>query len=454
LKFNRRTFSKGSLSFGAVTVADKLAWAQSGEPHFYLHVFLKGGADSTYLFDSRAQSMRAAEKFHSYRESDAVQWTGVNGGKALVSDIAKALAPHKDQFSILNGVHMAALFDGHPQNVNFFSTGSATGGTLFATDFPKDLQTSLAFILRGNLNNAESSSMNQGIKLEPRVAATLTDLFKKTKTSYVDGLADKYIGSRASSCAGQDSFGVGCTSYLDGLNQEGTVAKKLKEMEFADHGDNLWKNSLDMVHQYFQNSVAKSAILSMNYDLDTHDAVAAKDQPNRFKVIVDDLDYLFKYLKDTPFDSTRSMNDVTTVVINSEFTRTARQVDMPIGETGTDHNQFGNSVIIGGKGIQTGMIVGATDLDTLTPEGEFEHVSQAHMSIDKKLVKPMGKVFDHENLQIINNADPVKYKSENYLNYLSIINTLYELFNVPQEKFKKFNRADTGFAPVLKKLLK
>ena len=98
MKFNRRTFSKGSLSFGAVTVADKLAWAQSGEPHFYLHVFLKGGADSTYLFDSRAQSMRAAEKFHSYRESDAVQWTGVNGGKALVSDIAKALAPHKDQF--------------------------------------------------------------------------------------------------------------------------------------------------------------------------------------------------------------------------------------------------------------------------------------------------------------------------------------------------------------------
>ena len=41
--------------------------------------------------------------------------------------------------------------------------------------------------------SVKTHKIYQGIKLEPRVAATLTDLFKKTKTSYVDGLADKLL---------------------------------------------------------------------------------------------------------------------------------------------------------------------------------------------------------------------------------------------------------------------
>ena len=52
------------------------------------------------------------------------------------------------------------------------------------------------------------------------------------------------------------------------------------------------------------------------------------------------------------------MFDVTTVMIASEFGRTLRSLDSPIDNTGTNHNQFSNSVLIGGKGIRGGMVIG------------------------------------------------------------------------------------------------
>ena len=44
------------------------------------------------------------------------------------------------------------------------------------------------------------------------------------------------------------------------------------------------------------------------------------------------------------------------------FGRTMRAPDMPIAATGTNHNQFANSILLGGKGIRSGLVVGASDL--------------------------------------------------------------------------------------------
>ncbi len=56
------------------------------------------------------------------------------------------------------------------------------------------------------------------------------------------------------------------------------------------------------------------------------------------------------------------MFDVTTVMVASEFGRTMRGAGLPIDQTGTNHNQFSNSILIGGKGIRAGMVLGASDL--------------------------------------------------------------------------------------------
>jgi hypothetical protein len=95
--------------------------------------------------------------------------------------------------------------------------------------------------------------------------------------------------------------------------------------------------------------------------------------------------------------------DVTTVMIASEFGRTMRARDMPINDTGTNHNQHCNSVLIGGKGVRGGMIIGASDMQTAD-----EQVSKAHLAVDPLLEKSLGLPFDFANMR------PRQDKPENF----------------------------------------
>ena len=86
--------------------------------------------------------------------------------------------------------------------------------------------------------------------------------------------------------------------------------------------------------------------------------IRPRSQPKLFADAIGRIAALLKGLNDTPFDAKRSMFDVTTVMVASEFGRTMRALDMPIDQTGTNHNQFSNSILIGGKGIRAGMVIG------------------------------------------------------------------------------------------------
>ena len=72
------------------------------------------------------------------------------------------------------------------------------------------------------------------------------------------------------------------------------------------------------------------------------------------------------------------MFDVTTVMVASEFGRTLRAPDAPIDNTGTNHNQFSNSILLGGKGIRGGMVIGASDLR----RRDRRRSRKAHLALD------------------------------------------------------------------------
>ena len=56
---------------------------------------------------------------------------------------------------------------------------------------------------------------------------------------------------------------------------------------------------------------------------------------------------------------------------------------------GTDHNPLANTVLIGGAGIKSGLVIGASDFRTAT-----ESLSGAHLQLDRDRVKVMGRPFD------------------------------------------------------------
>jgi hypothetical protein len=140
------------------------------------------------------------------------------------------------------------------------------------------------------------------------------------------------------------------------------------------------------------------------------------------------------------------MFDVTTVMVVSEFGRSLRISGDRIDDTGTNHNQFANSILVGGKGIRNGMVIGASDLAHAA-----DPASKAHLGIDPMLEKAMGRPFDFKTLRPRTDL-PESFAIQDYLTVGSVVNTIYALFGVPKEHYRVLRR-ELPVAPVLHGLL-
>jgi hypothetical protein len=205
---------------------------------------------------------------------------------------------------------------------------------------------------------------------------------------------------------------------------------------------------LPVISEMFRCGVAQSIILNYGDELflDVHAPSDAKDQKKKYSSVVDRIVKLLRHLKNSPYDSGRSMLDVTTILVSSEFSRTMRQLNMPIDGTGTDHNALCNSVWLFGKGIRGGQIIGASDYQT-----SDETLSGAHQQFDTKGIKFMGKPFDFSAMRPRTDL-PAAFDVRDYLTFNSVANTIYDLFQVPKEQYRTLGR-DLPIAPSLKGLI-
>jgi len=133
-------------------------------------------------------------------------------------------------------------------------------------------------------------------------------------------------------------------------------------------------------------------------------------------------------------------------MVASEFGRTLRAPDAPVDATGTNHNQFANSILLGGKGVRAGLVIGASDL-----KDETDEASPAHVQLDPLLEKSMGLPFDFATLTPRTDL-PERFDIQDYLTIGSVVNTIYALFGVPKEHYRVLRR-DLPVAPVPHRLL-
>lgn len=421
------------------------------EPHFFLLVVLDGGADPSYMFDARPLSMTRAGKIQNYLGEEPVVWTGSNGASTLATRLVAPLAAYRDRFSVLNGVYMTPSFDGHLQNMNFLFSGSPFGGDSFiphlnAADTgraPGSLDavvpTAPVFV---NVNNHSSV-----VPLEHNSLEQLADRLRAVEPPRSDDTIGRFIRSRLEAGAvGEGRMATGARLMLSGLEQAPDVHRKLAALRVPRADLSAEAQAIALIAECFRLALARSAIYVLREQFDVHDAEQAKLQPKLFTEAVLKIAGLLRALVDTPFDAGRSMLDVTTVMVASEFGRTMRAPDMPIGETGTNHNQFSNSILLGGKGIRGGMVVGASDL----PD-EKAAPSKAHLAMDPMLEKVMGRPIDLKTLDV-RPDQPEAFDIESYLTVGSVVNTIYSTFSVPKTHYRSIGR-NLPLAPVLNGLL-
>lgn len=461
MSYTRRNMIKSTASFSTLMFAPKLttAFAQrEAAPHFHLNLFFGESLDSSYLFDARPLSHTAAEKIQNYNGAEPSVWMGQNEQIALAPSYMELLAPFKNDFSIINGVHMAVDSDSHEENIRSLLSGATAGSSLYLAPL-NQVQTPLPIdALNTGLFPYQTNGMtdlHSFVKLSAQEASDLQKAIKAAGDERSQDPFQVFVDGRVEALAQKTGMlSKGADRILKSIPGKNSLKSRIANTDLTLDPNAEFSNNLKMIGQYFKQNIAKSAILSeSSFNRDTHDSESAKTQPQTYLEVTKKILQVLQFLKETPFDEKAgvSLFDVTTLSVGSEFNRTNRQVENPVSNTGTDHNPLSNMLLLAGKGIRGGQVLGSTDLDQIDDKGSYINVSEAHRSMDLSLIKRMGKPFDFETGRSMD-VLPATYQAEHYLTIGSVLNTVYTLFGVPEEKFLTTGRNGKR-ASILKQLL-
>lgn len=474
--FNRRDFVRlslgaaGTMCFPLLSRTARAAFAVQGDPHFFLQIMFPGGMDPTYLFDARPLALTQAGVIQNYMGAEPTEWAGTNGGRSFATRLVEPLKPYRDRFSVMNGVLMAMGFDGHDQNMNFLFAGDPFGGESYIPHLnrlatgsePTPLDAVTAGFLFANLTNGGAS-----VPLSADSAEKLVNRLKQSTPLTATNPLYAFINRRmAANAAGGGAFSLGAAAMKSGYDQAPAFASMLTGLQLdpapapspapSTGGGGLAPTPpsvaidtryLSMCLQLFKQGVTRCATFATSTAFDAHDPKTAASQPDIIGQAAQVLADVFTALSTTPYDASRSFLDVTTVVAASEFGRTLRQKGNPIDKTGTDHNPLSNSILIGGKGIKGGQLIGQSDT-----QAAGETLSKAHLAFDPVPIKMMGRPFDFATGRP--RADlPDSYKASDYLGMASVANSIYSLFGVDPKYWRKLERNATSPAPLVPGLL-
>lgn len=444
--FSRRVFlGAGASVAGACLLPRGLARAATAnQPHFFLEIFVRPGWDPSYLFDARPLAMTAAGIAHSYRAEEPVELRDARGGRTLVTAQFAPLARHfsAGHFSILNGVHMASSFDGHDQNLNYAITGNPFGGESLVPHVNAGADaTPLDYVQIGRLYGMNVTNGGRAAPLDAKSGERLVAAVSLQAPIAAGSPVVDYLSRRLAAVGGgSGAFSRGARRMRQGLVDAAGLAERLKSVELepvAESGSEIpLAATLKYLHACFTAGVAKSALIEIEKDIDTHDPESARKQPETYAEIAADILEVLDFLATTPVFAGESTTLLacTTLLVTSEFSRTLRQEGRPIDDTGTDHNSLSNTVILAGRGVTGGLVIGAGDQEAVGAP-----VSAAHKGRDERLVKVMGKPFDFDRM-MPSAALPATYDAKDYLTFASIANSLYQLFGVDPARYWTLGR--------------
>ncbi len=420
---------------------------------YFLTLVLQGAADASYMWDARPLAMTAAGKIQNWwtKGDEPVPYVGVNGQTSLRTPLVEPLLKFRDRMTVLNGVHMSATFDGHLQNMNFLFCGSAFGGESFVPHLnlqetgqtPASLD---AIAPAGGGPNVDGTNLSRVVPLEPKSIAPLGVSLQQVPPLQTSGSLNEFIMSRLKAIGDLDPegrFSKGTRTMLDGIVRSPVIHGKLKALVPPNPQDSLEKQVASLISQSFKLNISRSAIYGLPEQFDVHTPNAAQGSARMFQSALAKSAELLTGLAETPYDENRSILDVTTVLIVSEMSRTMRVDGQRLEESGTNHNPFGNSVVLLGQGIKPGQVFGSSDFVSAT-----ETLSKAHLSIDSRQEKIFGRPFDFSNSKSRSDL-PEKYDPRDYLTIGSVINSLYDYFGVPV-KYHRNLGAGLPNAPFIK----
>lgn len=488
MRLSRRSLLFLGAAAGAWGVASRIPLVRAADrealPHFLIAVQIQGGVDATYLFDARGPKVTDknlqqnylykndsggpvdVDAFSPEKVTERTLTDPTTRARALMSPLVTDLwARHKDRLSIVNGVYMLRNNAGHGENSAYLFGNTETGGApiyppmvgklLGGTPLESVILREQASIFPAPTNLSGSAELSASEVTA--LAATLTSGPQIDEASSTW----QHIVSRCDANGTRDGmFGAGARTMASSLRRAKATGLAFAGATAGETGEEQasLERSVRRALAFFRGGVSRVAAILHDESVDAHDRGTAQAAGATYGNIATQLSTMIDLLKTTMFvapdGSQIPFIDLTTFVISSEFSRTTRSLSFPsgssVGATGTDHNPLTNSVLVGGRGIVGGRIVGESDLRDCDDAGAYTDVSGAHREKNAKLDQIMGKPFDFNSQQVRSDL-PDAWREPDYLCMPSVTNTILEAMGVPRDQQFKLGGAPAPILTVLRR---
>ena len=470
-----------------------MRFARAGDdtPHFLLCIQIQLGVDNSYLFDARSPKLTDKNLKQNYLlRNDAFPnntkpdlfTPDLLQARTIASDLTGSSAlrtpftdelwnAHKDVLSIVNGVYMLRGIDGHPDNESYLWGNSQRGGVdIFPPTVGKAMgNTPLeSTILREETQIfPESSNLSGSAEFQATALDGLSKTLRDGPKIDESSPAFKYLLARSDANAtGGGLFATGSSQLGHGLRNakataDALVAAGATPAPTPTPGNfGLVPLPLSVQRQlaFFAAGLTRvGMIVQTRNDVDLHDpSTSQKNLVNTYTNIGQELRDVFALLKSTMFvgpdGNPVPFIERTTVLIASEFGRTTKSESgtAPVGATGSDHNTLSNSILVGGRGIVPGLVVGGSDLTDCDDDGKYTNVSGAHKQMDPQINHHMGLPFDFK-AQRVRTDLPASFSDSDYICMPSVTNTILDVFDVPEGQRLRLGASNAPLLSVLRK---
>lgn len=401
----RRAFLKksGVLVLSSSIVPNIARSQGSQEDHFFVSLTIEGGVDATLGLDPKSHSWLDGtdqkDIFLEYREEDLL----LSKGGIYLGPSAKSLYKHSQDLLVVNGIVMRRDA-GHDVLLHYINSGFGDGGQP---------------ILSGRLAG-QSKVGPFGI-----LANTPLDLGQELVTTYdPSGLVTNNEAEPLSEASiALSLMGENPSTFFEKSMLEFTKVEKIEAEIRKKHSDQLSEGSPEglfkVVSSLFshgkegQRPSYHATFEASNFADNTIGTIDSHELHERSHLSAqaemwDIVSSMFDVFKATPFKE-GSLFDYTTFMVSSEFSRTPF---LNPGQ-GKDHNSLTNSVLLAGKSINGGRVIGGSHVipRRKRPDNIALHIGSpidyksgkvAFDSKKLKLTQNQREVEDHENPSDLN----------------------------------------------------
>lgn len=399
---DRRQFLQNALASGSIFLLSSLcpnpthAQAVGGTTDRPLLILRFNGAwDTLVATDARTKENLNSFGFSDYEFLSFDERVGARAFQdAQLGMTMKPLFGNLEDLCIINGLLMDLNSNIHETNRDYMSSGNLERTTAFfpfalAQSFPAKSQTRVGYFmeyepLRDNNYFLKSATKN------------LTSFSEKTDDAYEDILLDdSSAASMQKNIINQNKREQESILLLNRL-----IAETEKELSPTKIGYKQAALALAGLGSGYLKMAQVDMV--MDPELDTHSSHKAQHLPNLTEAF-EYISKVIKFMKATPYkldpSLKKSLFDVTTVVITSEFARTTYSE----GSTGTSHNQYNNSCILFGGSVRGNTLIGESQIYkgseiNVSGQPSLLHASPFNFQTQKALTREQIKALKIENI--------------------------------------------------------